>query len=227
MIIFRLGENLDDTILQEKQRGGIITWLLKQIVLIILFNGQIIDDIVQSIVFDASEIFHFLNAVSDKPLHSVLVAKNGFLQLILKLWKFNLKLVVMLFSQHCQSRVFWRLNRCCPFTPIDERYLTKVVTWSEIFNFHFVFLLIHQIDLASTLGYQKQRIGIWKLLNNNILWFPQLGFKFGNHHRNNLLHVNTESHTLWKLCWFDLEYFFESSIFLDNFAENQDGYFLA
>ena len=62
MIIFSFGIDFDDTILKEIENCGVIAWQLEMGAFLILFNLQVVNDIMEGVVSDVLEVPNFLNA---------------------------------------------------------------------------------------------------------------------------------------------------------------------
>jgi hypothetical protein len=62
MIIFSFGIDFDDTILKEIENCGVIAWKLEMGAFLILFNLQVVNDIMEGVVSDVLEVPNFLNA---------------------------------------------------------------------------------------------------------------------------------------------------------------------
>jgi len=62
MIIFSFGIDFDDTILKEIENCGVIAWKLEMGAFLILFNLQVVNDIMEGVVSDVLEVLNFLNA---------------------------------------------------------------------------------------------------------------------------------------------------------------------
>ena len=94
MVIFSFGKDLYDTILQEVKLCSIITWLLKNLIFLILLCLQIVYDIMQSIVSDILEVVDLLNVFTDESLHAVIICINTLFQLIEQVRELNQDLFV-------------------------------------------------------------------------------------------------------------------------------------
>ena len=62
MIIFSFGIDFDDAILKEIENCGVIAWKLEMGAFLILFNLQVVNDIMEGVVSDVLEVPNFLNA---------------------------------------------------------------------------------------------------------------------------------------------------------------------
>lgn len=62
MIIFSFGIDFDNTILKEIENCGVIAWKLEMGAFLILFNLQVVNDIMEGVVSDVLEVPNFLNA---------------------------------------------------------------------------------------------------------------------------------------------------------------------
>ena len=62
MIIFSFGIDFDDTILKEIENCGVFAWKLEMGAFLILFNLQVVNDIMEGVVSDVLEVPNFLNA---------------------------------------------------------------------------------------------------------------------------------------------------------------------
>lgn len=62
MIIFSFGIDFDDTILKEIENCGVIAWKLEMGAFLILFNLQVVNDVMEGVVSDVLEVPNFLNA---------------------------------------------------------------------------------------------------------------------------------------------------------------------
>lgn len=62
MIIFSFGIDFDDTILKEIENCSVIAWKLEMCAFLILFNLQVVNDIMEGVVSDVLEVSNFLNA---------------------------------------------------------------------------------------------------------------------------------------------------------------------
>ena len=89
MIIFSFGIDFDDTILKEIENCGVIAWKLEMGAFLILFNLQVVNDIMEGVVSDVLEVLNFLNARDCESLHPVFISENGLFELLLQVWEFN------------------------------------------------------------------------------------------------------------------------------------------
>jgi hypothetical protein len=83
-----------------------------------------------------------------------------------------------------------------PLAAIDESNLAKVVTWSQDLKLLDVLFLVDDAYLTCTFGDDEHLVGVIKLLHDNILRLSKLCFEFGDHHGDDLLDVNANSHII-------------------------------
>ena len=89
MIIFSFGIDFDDTILKEIENCGVIAWKLEMGAFLILFNLQVVNDIMEGSISDVLEVPNFLNAWDCESLHPIFISENGLFELLLQVWEFN------------------------------------------------------------------------------------------------------------------------------------------
>ena len=105
VVVLSLGENFDDTVLQEKERGCIVAWFLQDLVLLVLLGLQAVDDIVKRIVADVFEVFDFGYVFDDESLHSVVVGIDAQFELIDEVGEMDENFFVAALHEFGHSRI--------------------------------------------------------------------------------------------------------------------------
>ena len=173
MSTFRLSQDLNDTILNEIQNRGIISWFLKDVTSIKFLYFQTIHNIMQCIISNIFflEVWNLLNALLNEQVHSIIVKINLLFELGSNVFEFkNNVLFVVFLGQYSKCRIFNSLDSSCSFTTIDKRNFSEEFTWCYFISFSYDLLFIFDVCLASSFCYKIKRIRIIKLLTNYIFW---------------------------------------------------------